>query len=318
MHHCKHLSNLAFYYDYRQNIELFDKFVTWVLSSRDDSCSLLNLVIENQFSGELIDPRVFDSVIEYAVLHNVRNLKLDVFSPIVTFESLSLIFCSQSLTSLKLCIRRTSSPVVVLPKSFDLPALKSLRLNCVGFAASGNECAEPFSNCRVLNTLVLKCFSLHDDARVLWISNSSLSSLKISHLLQKQVWEVRLSTPKLSSFTIKGFACDQLSTTCNLSFLEEVNIFHRYLWETSSISTLLKWLKVLANVKILTLTSVIILMILPELSNMYSRTPQPPCFVRLELLKVDKQVPIKISDKEVTRVVDFLLQNSPSAKVDIS
>uniref|UniRef100_A0A151UIE9 F-box domain-containing protein n=1 Tax=Cajanus cajan TaxID=3821 RepID=A0A151UIE9_CAJCA len=60
------------------------------------------------------------------------------------------------------------------------------------------------------------------------------------------------------------------------------------------------------------------IMITDELSNMYSRTPQPPCFVRLELLKVDKQVPIKISDKEVTRVVDFLLQNSPSAKVDIS
>ena len=56
---------------------------------------------------------------------------------------------------------------------------------------------------------------------ILWISNQSLSSLRIKH---GQDFKLVLSTPNLSSFDVNHILSHQLSTTCNLSFLEEVNL----------------------------------------------------------------------------------------------
>ncbi|KAG5012820.1 hypothetical protein JHK86_025081 [Glycine max] len=64
--------------------------------------------------------------------------------------------------------------------------------------------------------------SLHNDARVLRISNSTLSRLTI---FGGQACQILLSTPNLGSFTIfNGTVSHQLFSTCNLSFLGEVNI----------------------------------------------------------------------------------------------
>ncbi|KAG4991452.1 hypothetical protein JHK87_024909 [Glycine soja] len=80
----------------------------------------------------------------------------------------------------------------------------------------------PFQTAPVLNSLILIGCSLHNDARVLRISNSTLSRLTI---FGGQACQILLSTPNLGSFTIfNGTVSHQLFSTCNLSFLGEVNI----------------------------------------------------------------------------------------------
>ncbi|AES87517.2 hypothetical protein MTR_4g028540 [Medicago truncatula] len=46
-------------------------------------------------------------------------------------------------------------PQLSLSKYFYLPALRTLHLEYFYFAATNSHCADPFSNCLVLNTLVL-------------------------------------------------------------------------------------------------------------------------------------------------------------------
>jgi len=256
-HLCKRLINLTYSpvpnLPKKVGVERFKKFATWVLSTRDHSCSLHNLGLHRCWT----EPELLDKIIQYALSCNVQQLILDVYSGFrPDFESLPLMFCSQSLTSLELCISWNYAPIV-FPKSLHLSVLKDLHLQCVRFTASDNDSAEPFSNCHLLNTLVIRFCSLHDDAQVLCISNSALSSFTI---YETQTYQILLYTPNLTSFTIRGSASLQLFSTCNLSFLEEVNIDVSWdgNWtEKSSMmsSNIVRWLQVLANVKKLTFTS---------------------------------------------------------------
>ncbi|KAG5079279.1 hypothetical protein JHK86_003344 [Glycine max] len=310
---CKCLTDLTFRSPFRCKCKkYFRKFVSWVLSSRNDSCSLLNVDINNS----CIETEELDRVIKYVMFHNVQKLTMYIgLSSRPNLDSLPLVFCSKSLTSLKLCLMHDPSSRIVLPKSLHLPALTSLHLQCVNFTAIDNDCAEPFSNCHLLNTLFLWNCEMHDNAKVLRISNSTLSHLKITSyisFLTTQAFQIALSTPNLSSFTIIGFAPHQLSSSCNLAFLGSVYIG---VWFVSS-STFIRCLQVLANVKILKLSWETLQMILYDLSNSNSTMPQPPCFVRLESLHVEKES-CQRSDGEINNVVEYLLQNSPKARVDI-
>ncbi|XP_040861635.1 uncharacterized protein [Glycine max] len=81
---------------------------------------------------------------------------------------------------------------------------------------------------------------------------------------------------------------------------------------------LLGWLQVFTNVKILTLSYGTLKLILKDLSNLATMGSQPPCFVRLESLKfVTNQFRV-ISDEEVNKAVEYLLQNSPLIRVLLS
>ena len=149
-------------------------------------------------------------------------------------------------------------PPLELPKSLQLPALKTLRLSRVLFTATDNVCAEPFTTCNLLNTLVLNDCFLHNDAKILFISNSNLSSLKLMDLKIRDTFQhkVVLSTPNLSSLTVCIFGASSLSiqplsSTCNLSCLEEGTID---IATDISHPVLIGWLQVFTNVKILTLS----------------------------------------------------------------
>lgn len=167
------------------------------------------------------------------------------------FESLPLIFCSQSLTSLKLC-HGVNPSLAILPKSLHLPALKSLHLECVKFTASDDHSTEPFSNCHVLNTLVLEDCSLYNDAQVLCISNSTFQVWKY---LEEEDNFTRLCFPLqilVYFFTIRGVISHQLFSELNLSLLEEVNIDVRLGPSKHGKSLMImECLQVVANVKIL-------------------------------------------------------------------
>ncbi|KAG4941658.1 hypothetical protein JHK87_045529 [Glycine soja] len=298
-------------------VESFKKFASWVFSSRDDSCSLLNLTIRHTWT----EPEHLDRIIKYAVFHNVQHLTLRIYSGFrPNFESIPLIFSSKSLTYLEIW-NGCDLPEIILPKSLNLPALKSLKIGYFKFTATENDCAEPFSNCLVLNSLMLIGCSLHDDAQVLRISNSTLSRLTI---FGGKTYQIVLSTPNLSSFTIlDSTVSHQLFSTCNLPFLGEVNI-DMYRdggsdegWDEKS-SIIMKWLHVLANVKMLTLYPRAFEIILRELSNPISLRPQPPSFVRLESLTVNTRLYANISDEVlISTLLGYLLQNSPMDKLDI-
>ncbi|KAH1229348.1 FBD-associated F-box protein [Glycine max] len=112
--------------------------------------------------------------------------------------------------------------------------------------------------CNLLNTLVLNYCFLHNDAKILFISNSNLSSLKLKNLKIRDTFQhkVVLSTPNLSSLTVyffgvSSFTIQPLSSTCNLSCLEEGTID---IATDISHPVLIGWLQVFSNVKILTLS----------------------------------------------------------------
>lgn len=248
----KHLTSLSF--GTFENFVTFvnhDKFVDQVLSHRDDSFSLLNLHC-NLFK---IGSKALNKVLKYAVSHNVQRITINATYFEFRHKSnifLPLISC-QSLSCLHLYVCPWGRRILKLPKSLQLPALQRLYLDGrVSFIAGENECAEPFSNCNLLNTLLIKGCFLHNGAKFLNISNVNLSSLKLQYICHK--FKIVLSTPNLNSLTIEdlsGSGCHKLSSTCNLSFLDQVNIDVYFILSYPIITD---WLQMFANVKILSLS----------------------------------------------------------------
>jgi len=247
---CKCLTSLTFCARYTGDI-CFRKFVSWVLSSRDHSHSLLNLVVISPNESE-----VLDLIMKYAIVHDVQHLTMRIdLTCKPAFRSLPFIFCCKSLTSLKIC--NVYDPnVVVIPNSVNLPFLKSLHLERVKFTATtaDAECVEPFSHCRVLESLYLRNCSMQNDSQALCISNSTLFSIKIysyNIFAERKAYDIALCTPNLRSFTIKGVNSHQLSSVCNLPLLGAVSIG---LFMVKS-SIIIKLMQALANARILTLGS---------------------------------------------------------------
>ncbi|XP_061361122.1 F-box/FBD/LRR-repeat protein At1g16930-like [Gastrolobium bilobum] len=317
----KCLTNLKFDRNHFRKTAIFTKFVSSVLCSRNDSISLHSL---DFLCRGFVDPIFLNWIMRYAVLHKIQQLTMHIYIHSYIrgpeFEFIPFIFSCTSLTSLKVFIRHKSG-MIKLPKSLQLPALKSLHLKHVIFTASNHDCAEPFSTCKMLNTLVIEGCSLDDGVKVLCISNYNLSSLTICNNYRLSSFEndiITLSIPNLNSLTIMRAPIYQLSFACNLPFLEEVNIDTSYFTHPHNTDIVfISWLQVLANVKIMTLSCFTLKEILHELLNHSSKTIQPPCFIKLELLKVTKHSFAIISDDEVIWIVYYLLQNSPLPRIDV-
>ncbi|KAG5041706.1 hypothetical protein GLYMA_05G234400v4 [Glycine max] len=300
----KRLTSFSMSY-YNGRIHSYNNFLSRFLFCRDDSISLLNLdfiVFRSTARSKLLK-----NILEHAASHNIQQLTITTDFTLTKIPNsfVPLIFGCHSLKFLELFM--SSGSTLNLPKSLLLPSLKSLHLTNVSFAASDNGCTEPFSNCKSLNTLVLQ-HSIHHDAQVFCISNSNLSTLKLVNIVNPTFQpKIVLSTPNLVSVTIDVsvfLSCYELASTCDLPFLEEVNIDTGALIDSSVI---ISWLQVLSNVKILTLSSHI-----KDLSSLTATKIQPPCFVRLESLKMKKVLPWNmISDDEVKTITEYLLQNSP-------
>ncbi|KAH1198790.1 F-box/LRR-repeat protein [Glycine max] len=249
----KGLTSFSFMHFYFRNVDNFNRFVEGVLCYRDHSISLLNLHFRAYSSTAC---KLLDMIIRYALLFNVQQLTIESGFNFRNMPKnfVPLMFSCPTLITLKLC---TTFPLE-LPKSLLLPALKTLHLVNMIFTASDNDCAEPFSNCNLLNTLVLQYCSLHNDVKVLHISNSNLSSLEMDDTLRftnpdSFQRKIVLSTPNLSSLTIgDSFSYHQVSSTCNLSFLEEANVDTPSNIDYCDIKSLLQ---LLINVKILTLSA---------------------------------------------------------------
>ncbi|WVZ26294.1 hypothetical protein V8G54_004838, partial [Vigna mungo] len=196
----KHVTTLSF--SSLGKVLFYNKFVPKFLANRDASTSLIDLNIEVYgFKAPNLT-----RIAKYAAQHNAQHLEITTqynFRGMPT-SFFPLMFSCHSLTSLVFgtCV---SNPPIKLPKSLFFPTLKTLHLFNVRFDGGiDHHCVEPFSACSVLSTLTLEGYSFCNDADTFCITNSSLSILKI--------WDNII------------FSDDQLSSTCDLPFLEEVNI----------------------------------------------------------------------------------------------
>jgi hypothetical protein len=252
----RQLTNLALSYsDFTNGHSKYRRFLFSFLSHRDDSISLLDITLRNTSSIGL-EPKLMDRVMTYVVAHNVQNFTLHFNLRVkhgYTFNP--CIFSCHSLTHLNLSFWSVPQSIQ-LPSSMQLPALKSLHLGYVTFAANDKGIVDTFRDCHMLSTLVLNCCAVGRKAKILCISNSKLSNLRIN-MFQDFNYKIVLSTPYLKSLTLW---CDLLPevSACDISFLEEVNIDVLYFKSSAEriYSALIIWLQVLADyVKILTLSS---------------------------------------------------------------
>lgn len=253
--------------DFTDALSNYSQFVFSFLSHRDDSISLLDIILSNT-SNIALEPKLVDRVMTYVVAHNVQNFTLNFSLNAKHGYTLNpCIFSCHYLTHLSLSF--WSVPwSIQLPSSIQLPALKSLHLGNVIFAANDKGIVDPFQDCHMLSTLILTCCAVGPNAKILCISNSKLSILRINmfqtlnynfriDMVQALSYKIVLSTPNLKSLTLW---CDCLPevSACDLSFLEQVNIDVFYFQSSAKriYSALIIWLQVLAAyVKILTLSS---------------------------------------------------------------
>jgi len=254
----KSLANLTLHHTKNERSDIFNKFVSQILSGRANSLPLHSLSYEYDNAVDCLKTTLLE-VMEYAASHNVQQLTVIV--KIWTIKDLEFppsIFNSHSVTFLKLDFYHPCSYGCgkMFPKSLNLPALKTLYLSGLTFTTSNNGCVEPFSTCNMLSTLVIVEWYLQDDAHTLSISNSNVSSLTIgSTQLCKQAdnFKVVLCTPNLTSLTVNGHPIFSAPSACNLPFLEEVSInYSQFLYRNDHLIPV-SWLQLLANVKILTL-----------------------------------------------------------------
>ncbi|MCH90870.1 F-box family protein, partial [Trifolium medium] len=292
-----------------KSLAAFDDLLSRVLSLRDHSTPVYALKLSYR---HFIHPDIVKTMIEYAVSHHVQRLKTSIICDIQRF--LPCLLSSQTLTSLNLNVHDTiRNSRMVFPNSLNLPALTTLTLKQFYFLSDHNGCAEPFSAFNNLKTLILvSCNVLDKDdvlqqqqQEVLCISSATLVNLTI--LACNHIRKLKLSAPSLSGFYN----------------------------ETEDSAFLLSWLVELANIKSLKVSSntLQVLSFLPDLFKLKFTS-----LCNLESLQV-QMVPLPLALYDALKakyleekgvefylyqntfipdgVVDFLIQNSPSAKVNI-
>ncbi|KEH32472.1 hypothetical protein MTR_4g125740 [Medicago truncatula] len=253
-------------------------------------------------------PTLLPRIIEYTVSHNVQHLILDYTCHIEDFPS--CIFSCRTLTSLNLSgfiYNAILSHKPIFRNSLNLPALTNLSLKYFGFCRGDDGCVEPFSTFKMLNSLVIDCCIVLD-AQKLCISSAKLVNLSI--LMWDSVPEtyvgiyfgIELYAPSLHTFAFTGRYTPKLFGS--KSVLSSI----KHSRETSSI--LLNWLVELANIESLSFCSntIKVLSLVPDLLKVEFHS-----LCTLKSLKIKTDRTSSIDDD----MVGFLIQNSPSAKVDI-
>ncbi|KAI5386285.1 F-box protein At4g22280 [Lathyrus oleraceus] len=320
--HCSHFSNL----------KKFDIFVSRILSLRDNSIVLhaLDFVRNGR-----IQSRLLRRVAHYVLSHNVKLLRLRIDVKCDIAHILPCVSSCHTLTSLKLSVSPKGCHNygrTLFPKSLNLPALTSLHLGNFAFCASDDGRIDPFSVFSKLNGLIIdNC--MVKDSEILCISSETLVSLTMrTHSFNYYL--IKLSAPSLSSFAFTGTPY-QMFCGSGLSSIKQVNIDAEMLanyWKPPFI--LLSWLLELANIKSLTVSAstLQVLSFIPDflklkISSLHSLKSvkiklKPLSYglsLALKIFKLEKSLKagFEPSSPIPVGVLNFLLQNSPSADVDI-
>ncbi|CAJ2678311.1 unnamed protein product [Trifolium pratense] len=335
----KYIPTLKLHYSNFSTLKSFDKFVSRVLSLRDNSIVLDTVDFDRNGS---IESGLLKRVANYVLSRNVklRQLGIDVKGDIG--HILPCISSCQTLTSLKLSVKpkgRYNYGRTPFPKSLDLPALTCLHLGNFAFCAGEDGRIEPFSAFNMLNSLILDNCSVKD-AQNLYITSETLVSLTMcNHSFD--FYLIELSAPSLCTFAFTGTPY-QIFRGSGLSSVKQVDIDAEMLANHSfPPMILLSWLSDLANTKSLTKSltvSASTLQVLSLIPDYVKDTLSPLSLMRsLKSLKV-KQKPLSYGLSMAVKTVklektlkagvepsspipdgilELLLQDSPSANVDI-
>ncbi|KAL5054436.1 hypothetical protein RYX36_035118 [Vicia faba] len=313
-------------------LKSFDKFVSRILSLRDNSIVLHAVDFVSNCS---IESRLLGRFARYVLSHNVQLFRLRINVKCDIAHVLPCISSCHTLTSLKLSVSPKGCHNygrTIFPKSLNLPALTSLHLGNFSFSANDDGRIDPFSPFDRLNDLIIDNCSVKD-FEILCISSETLVSLTVcSHSFNN--YGIKLSAPSLCSFAFTGTPY-QMFCGSSLSSIKQVNIDAEMLANYSEPpAVLLSWLQELANVKSLTVSAstLQVLSFIPNLlklkiSSLHSLKSLK---VKLKPLSYGLSMALKIVNLEKTLkagfepsspipdgILNFLLQNSPSADVDI-
>ncbi|XP_024634399.1 putative FBD-associated F-box protein At5g22720 [Medicago truncatula] len=188
------------------------------------------------------------------------------------------------------------------------------------------NCAEPFSALSKLNTLIIRQFRVLD-AQTLCISNTTLVNFTMeTYYDYKDIRKLELFTPSLTNFSFTGTPNLILSVShpCSITHLY-VNAEDIVGFVKEDSAVLLSWLLELANIKSLTVSSNTLQVKLTSLCNLESlqveMKPLTPGLYKILSFRKFKKTRAGIrlkKDKFIPYgVVEFLLQNSPLAKINI-
>ncbi|XP_057450975.1 F-box/LRR-repeat protein At4g14103-like [Lotus japonicus] len=329
------------------NPKHFTKFVSTILTLRDGSTALHGL---DFYSISPMEPQFVKKTLDYAVSHNVQRLEMNVNCDMQ--HLLPCIFTCHTLTSLKLTVsgRRT-----LFPKHLNLPALTTLHLVNFTFCSSGSDSAraDPFLLFNRLESLIMDRCDLKD-AQILCISSKTLVNLTLRYPLL-YIYTIELSAPCLYRFTCTYFP-SQFFCGSGLPSVKEVNIDAKlFLDEREPPLILLTWLQDLVNVRLLTVTTstLQVLFLVPHLlkikhsslanlKRLIIRQEQLSLKLRMIMRSARLERAATVSLEEAAKlrkeaamlletlfdrtaplpplpdgIVNFLIQNSPSAEVEI-
>ncbi|XP_045821788.1 uncharacterized protein LOC123914636 [Trifolium pratense] len=206
--------------------------------------------------------------------------------------------------------------------------------------ANGNaDHAEPFSSFNRLNNLIISRCSVRD-ASIPTISSATIVYLTVRSNSSSDFTKIELSAPSLHTITFYSTPKQRLCGS-SLSSVKQVNILVDIFSRIGEPYLILfSWLQDLDNIKSLTVNAYTLQILsldpdlfkvkLPSLRNLKSLKPRPlglSSYVRKEVVfkymsrKEAHKILLKEADEPFViipkGVVNFLLQNSPSAEVDI-
>ncbi|KAK2437083.1 F-box/LRR-repeat protein [Trifolium repens] len=334
-HIWKYIPTLTLHYSNFSTLKSFDKFVSSVLCLRDNSLVLHAIDFHRNSS---IASSLLIRVAFYVLLHNFKLLRLGIDVKGDIGHIMPCISACQTLTSLKLSISpkgRYNFGRTLFPKSLNFPALTFLHLGNFAFCAGDDGRIEPFSLFNKLNSLIIDNCTVKD-AQIMCISSETLISLTMrNHSFD--VYQIELSAPSLCTFSFMGTPYQKFRGR-SLSSVKQVNIDAEMLANYSEPPlVLLSWLSDVANINSLTV-SASTLQVLSFVPGFFKDKLLPSSFIRsLKSLKVilkplsyglSMALKIVMLEKELKAglepvslipdgILDILLQNSPSADVDI-
>ncbi|XP_058733929.1 F-box protein At4g22280-like [Vicia villosa] len=332
-HVWKYIPMLTLNHSHFSTRKSFDKLVSRFLSLRDNSIVLHAIDFIRNGS---IDSRLLRRLARYVLSHNVKLLRLRIDVKCDIAHILPCISSCHTLTSLKLSVSpngRHNYGRTMFPKSLNLPALTCLHLGNFAFSASEDGRIDPFSAFNKLNDLTIDNCSVRN-SEILCISSETLVSLTMrNHSFNS--YQIKLSAPSLCSFAFTGTPY-QMFRGSSLSSIKDVNIDAEMLANYGAPPFILRsWLLKLANVKSLTVSAstLQVLSLIPnyllklKISSLHSLKSLK---VKLKPLSYGLSMALKIVKLENALkagfepsspipdgILNFLLQNSPSAAVDI-
>jgi len=251
----KRLPSLALRSSHFRHVKGFTKFVSRVLSLRNDSTSLYT--VDFCRTG-FVEPYLLKKIVKYAVSHNVQQLDISIAGNLKYFPP--SFFSCRTLTSLSLNLsngRRTYGRKL-FPNSLNFPTLLSLSLESFVLCVGNDGRVEPFSALKSLKCLIVdKCEVW--DARNLCISITTLVKLTIlmHHYDPEKSFGIELSAPSLCSFDFRGIPVQKLcGSKSNISSIKHVKINVDMAPRSGDTHlVLLDWLVELVNIESLTVSS---------------------------------------------------------------